>query len=168
MTVPQEIFVVFFAIFWGIQGNAQPRWKAFDWGNLWDATTRRRAFLSFLLLNIAPIIYFLIVFWLLGHHLWQIKTWGTWDVLLILPAIVAALGVFGFYKLWMGTVQVCSERFYGDQSHRQKFNICLNEKDLDKKSGCGNVVAGMAWTGLMFVLAFSSFFIFCVAFSDLS
>lgn len=165
MTIPQQIFMVFFAIFWGIQGNAQPRWKAFDLGNSWDATTRQRACISFLLLNIVPIIYFLFVFWLFGHRLWQIRTWASWDVLLILPPIIAALGIFGFYKLWMGIVQLRNNHFYGSHFDRQRFNIRLEEEDIDSSYGLGNIIAGVAWTSTMFIMAFSSFFIFCVALS---
>ena len=49
----QQVFMLFYAIFWGAIANVQPRWKPFQW-HLFFAVpqARRRAIAALVLLNV--------------------------------------------------------------------------------------------------------------------
>jgi hypothetical protein len=77
LNIPQQIFTLFYAITWGTAANSQPRWKAFAWGAIRDdAPSRYRALLSVCLLNVLPLIYFVLVLdWLNFEALWNTIVW---------------------------------------------------------------------------------------------
>src|SRR3970040_2162923 len=62
----QQVFMLFYAIFWGAIANVQPRWKPFQW-HLFFAVpqARRRAIAAFGLLNVLPLIFFAYGMWAL-------------------------------------------------------------------------------------------------------
>ncbi len=100
MNNAQQIFLLFFAIFWGTAANAWPKRKPFHWPLVSHGPVLRRLILSITFLNIIPIIYFA---WMLG----VLQKAGDSVVISILPAF----SVFGIYRIWLGLtecVSVCS------------------------------------------------------------
>src|SRR5437899_7266486 len=108
--VPQQIFTVFYAITWGTAANSQPRWKAFAWGAIRrDPASMRRACMSFLILNVLPLIYFVSVMCGLNAPAWKdLVTPGK-----IFISTLPSLAPFGFYRVWTALMQQCGEVFYG-------------------------------------------------------
>jgi len=114
MNVPQQLFAIFFAIFWGTSSNAWPKWKPFHWTLLLHSgRIFCRTVLSLVILNVFPVLFFV---WMLGKLGGLIpddalSSFGsTWRV--VVPAIVPAFAVFGFYRLWVGLIEIKPELFY--------------------------------------------------------
>jgi hypothetical protein len=101
MNIAQQIFLVFFAIFWGTVANAWPGRKPFQWPLLKHGPVFRRLILSMILLNIVPVLYFAWILSVLGarHH-------G------VIIALLPAFSVFGFYRIWLGLTQCVAGWFY--------------------------------------------------------
>jgi hypothetical protein len=115
LNVPQQVFTLFYAIFWGTAANAQPRWKAFAWGAVGiDRATWRRAWWSVFLQNFLPLIYFVVILWLLSFHVWSdLATWDFASLLKVFVSISPAFAPFGFYRIWTASVQKWGRFFYG-------------------------------------------------------
>lgn len=108
INVYQTTFMVFYAIFWGATFNAQPRWKAFQLplvGILRVVT--RRVILSFITLNILPIIYFAVIFYITSCSTDKVNV-----VNIIFLGVIPAFGIFGFYRLWLGIIEISPSSFY--------------------------------------------------------
>lgn len=103
MNVPQQIFAIFFAIFWGTSSNAWPKWKPFHWPLFpHSRQVRYRTGLSVLVLNVLPLFYFV----------WAYSWLGSKECKFVGLAVVPAFAVFGFYRLWIGLVECKPESFY--------------------------------------------------------
>jgi hypothetical protein len=158
--VPQEIFTLFYAITWGTAANSQPRWKAFAWGAFFQyPETRRRALLSFVILNGSPLIYFILILWCLNSGKWTNAS--LWTILL---SILPAFAPFGFYRIWTGCVGLWRERFYGVSKDWKKndplppewqaigIDLCPNI-DLNRDFACGNLLWGLIYVIVGVVVA---------------
>jgi len=69
MNTPQEIFGIFYAIFWGAVFSVSSRWKAFNLGLIFDKKApniTKRFVLAKVILNLLPICYFIVIFYILG------------------------------------------------------------------------------------------------------
>jgi hypothetical protein len=108
LNLSQNVFVVFYAIFWGAIFNVQSRWKSFQLPLfLRFKVATHRVILSFFILNILPILYFLWIFYLLSK-LPDIKIWN-----LALSSILPSLGgTMGLYRLWLGFIELFPHQFY--------------------------------------------------------
>lgn len=126
MTPAQQIFTVFFAIFWGALASGQGRYKPFGFNasNEDDPDCNddfcpdvRRILLSFGLLNLFPIIYFVFMVLWLGSPRWSAKilTCNSQTFLTAFFAVLLAFGVFGFYRFWISTIEFCSRTFYSER-----------------------------------------------------
>src|SRR5471030_1069716 len=104
LNTSQQVFMLFYAIFWGTIANAQPRWRAFHFPLVRKMRhVKRRAILSFLLLNLCPLLLFVYVLWPLhGIAIDQNLIVGS---LRLLQSVVPAFAVFGLYRLWIGIVE---------------------------------------------------------------
>jgi len=114
MNIAQQLFVVFFAIFWGTSSNAWPGWKPFHWTFVIEIPQiRHRVALSMLLLNILPITYFAVVIAWLGRHG---PMNGSLEVISFFREVVRGIGpafaVFGFYRMWFGIIERRASLFY--------------------------------------------------------
>jgi hypothetical protein len=132
MNIAQQLFVVFFAIFWGTSSNAWPRWKPFHWTFVFEHTeVRCRVLLSVLLLNVLPILFFAVVLkWLgsggptagpLDGRTWMREAFR---------GISPAFAVFGFYRLWFGIIESRPSRFYMTDDKLPK-DLTLVEPTID-------------------------------------
>ena len=114
MNIAQNLFVVFFAIFWGTSSNAWPRWKPFHWTYFFEhVEIRCRVLLSVLLLNVCPILFFAAVLAWLGSGgpstgPLEIGAWARE----VFRGISPAFAVFGFYRLWFGIIESHPSVFY--------------------------------------------------------
>jgi hypothetical protein len=153
LNIPQQIFTVFYAIFWGTAANAQPKWKAFAWG-MWphDRPVKRRLLLSLVLLNAIPVIYYAFVMWVLSTHAWYFHTWGLREVAKVVASVIPAFATFGFYRIWTAIVQWKPGKFYGPPESRKKLGIELAEQDLDAKWVRGNLLFGFIYVVVSFAV----------------
>lgn len=164
LNVPQQAFTLFYAINWGTAANSQPRWKAFAWGAIGeDQASRRRAWLSVFLLNILPLIYFVVVLRVLDCPPWRdLDQWSLLTASRIFVSVLPAFAPFGFYRVWIGVVEKWREHFYrplpiiGDDGKTeepleiwQEIGLELKLKsDLNKKWAAGNSFWGVVYIAL--------------------
>ena len=115
MNVSQQIFTIFFAIFWGNIGNALPRWKAFHWTYFrHDRRVCCRIFWSFAILNVLPVLLLAYVFLLLGSHDQKVIDWID-----VIVGVIPAFSIFGIYRLWMAGVEFRPTWFYYQKEQDQ-------------------------------------------------
>jgi hypothetical protein len=114
LNVPQQIFILFYAITWGTAANSQPRWKAFAWGAIRaDVASMKRAWLSVAVLNVLPLLYFVLILRALHSAPWWASPWTFLGILRLLASISPAFAPFGFYRIWTAIVAWLRESFYG-------------------------------------------------------
>jgi hypothetical protein len=94
MNDAQTVFVLFFAILWGGILSVQGRWLAFHPAVRYPHIARRWV-LSTIVLNAAPVVYFANAFLCLQP--------GVGTFRLVVGAVLPALAIFGFYRLWQST-----------------------------------------------------------------
>lgn len=113
MTI-ETVFMVFYAIFWGAVSNVQPRLRAFHWELFFRLPkVRCRALLSFIVLNVAPLVFF-------GYILWALAVRTALPLdrplakvsQLVIRGVVPAFGIFGLYWVWIAIVEFFPHRFY--------------------------------------------------------
>jgi len=167
--IHQQVFMLFFAIFWGATANVQPRWKAFQFplvfkrGLRWNVC--RRVCLALLLLNLIPILYF-------GYVLFVTSLPGRGPAdtdapllvvgKILVQGVVPALGMFGIYRLWLAIVELRPSLFYKSKpdevpeeyrhvepTYRLDFRDKRFESepvvDLGSDAGRGNLLAALAY-----------------------
>lgn len=152
MSVAQQVFVVFYAIFWGAQSGVQGRWKMFNWPLLCQrrlTPTHCRCALSLMLLNVGQVGMFLAYLrWLNGDES-------------ALRGVLLAFGVFCWYRFWLAAVERWPERFYFrcDDSAvtipRQiepRFSRSLGDDDKPNCLVLGGYACGNFWTGVAYML----------------
>ena len=109
LTVKQQVFTIFFAIFWGVVANVQPRWKAFQFPLIRDmVNVRWRVSAAVLILNILPILYFGIILSLLKNNKSGINS----IVHILINSVIPAIGIFGIYRLWIAIIEWRPDLFY--------------------------------------------------------
>jgi H+/Cl- antiporter ClcA len=117
LNIPQTVFCLFFAIFWGLVANAQIRWKAFDWPLAWAgrkdtdyAPSCKRLWLSVRYLIILPTVLF-VVFAVIFAKV-PARGFGTNLVVQFLSSIVAAQVAFAPYRFWLSRIELSPQVFY--------------------------------------------------------
>ncbi len=157
MSETQTIFTVFFAISWGVMSNVLPKWKPFHYamfGICKFCQPTRRIVVAFMLFNVLPWTFFVVVlFGLWDDKLETLQMTGwirVWiGFKLIMRAIVPGMAPFGFYRLWLATIQIwpkafyaatqrevpCAFRSYKDPRHEPSLDMLrLNPKGWRKKT----------------------------------
>jgi hypothetical protein len=163
----QEVFMLFFAIFWGLIANVQPRWKAFQYPLFLKLTVAtRRVVLAFCLMNLAPVVYFGITLWIIGFRN-PTNLFG-----LVIQGVLPAFGMFGLYRLWLATVEWKPFWFYESdftkiplayQHVEPTYRLSWNEddgKEEDKKRKPAMPIVDLAsgaalgnfWAGLVYIV----------------
>ncbi len=115
MNLSQNIFLVFFAIFWGISANAWPRWKAFHWTFIDMPPVRRRVAWSFLMLNVIPVALFTGTLMLLERYRSDKTTFPG-----IIAGIIPAFEIFGIYRVWIAIIESHPTWFYFEENDLSK------------------------------------------------
>lgn len=159
----QQIFCLFFAVFWGIVGNVQPRWKAFHWPFVRKNNRAKcRLYLSMLFLNFIPIAYFAIALACLSKNCDS----NVSPIHIILFAIFPAFAGFSFYRLWLGFVE-CKPNLYYPLHKSGLFHTTEDQIDRDdpetrlylsSSMSRGNIIAGLGY--LVFGCTF--LFLYCL------
>jgi len=141
----QQVFALFYAIMWGTLANVWPRLKPFDWAQAFHPdhrkVTLRRCFLSLVMLNILPILLFVVVFIWLGS--WKLD--GTWPRLGTKLAIVMVqpFALIGFYWVWTAIIQRFKQGFYPDDE--SLYPDLDPNIDLDPKMARPNLIVGLIY-----------------------
>ncbi len=173
----QQVFMLFFAIFWGTVANVQPRWKAFQWPLFCKIPeAKHRALLSFGILNVLPLLFF-------GYVLWALSGRGpkSYDgnlyviAKILVQGVLPAFGIFGIYRFWLAIIELRPGYFYRHYQyelpekyrhveptyrHRvSKYNTNLPTVDLGKDSGWANLRVALVYIMLagIFPWSFSLF-----------
>ncbi len=119
LSAGQNVFTLFYAIFWGLLAATQPRWKAFNLPLFWKVPqVARRVLLSFSCLNVLPLIIFALI---LRAFVDTAISPGT-GIAFFQPLfyVLPAFTVLGCYRLWLGCVELKPECFYLDDAERKK------------------------------------------------
>jgi hypothetical protein len=155
MNVPQQVFTIFYAIFYGAMANALPRWKAFAWGaRRSDPPSGRRAWLSMGILNVGPALMFVIFLMLLAGPDWDLQRWNLRASVLIIGSLAPSLSNFGFYKIWVAAVEWKSQYFYGDGDYfKEAVRPFLGPEALKATYAAGNCLSGVLYILVPLVLA---------------
>lgn len=160
MTTSQQIFVVFFAIFWGTSANAWPKWKPFHWTFFfYSKRVARRVVWSLAMLNIVPALFFGYTLVQLGRHPAQTAVGG----LEIVAGVVPAFAVFGIYRIWMAVIERWPAGFYyRDHSEQEKEKPDLKKVEptftelyLNPKRWWVNLLFGAIYVVVAIAAAFS-------------
>jgi hypothetical protein len=133
MNVAQTVFTLFFAIFWGTIANVWPRWKPFHWALVPKfRRTSARAALSFVLLNLLPIIFFTFILNILSASSTVKLSQGFWKLLMLtVPSIIPAIGIFGIYRIWITIVVAFPTSFYYTNAELLKISKTEPEPTID-------------------------------------
>jgi hypothetical protein len=142
----QQIFLIFFAVFWGGIASVYGRYKPFGW--LSGGRNLLRILVAIFLLDIFPILSFVFVLWILGRNPWKISVWDFENGTKIILVVLTAFGIFGPYRIWIGLVQQWPRSFYTEE--RIERLRCREPDDVNGLLAVGNFVWGVAYllTGL--------------------
>jgi hypothetical protein len=131
LNVPQTVFCLFFAIFWGLVANAQLRWKAFDWPLAMAGRTdkkykpsRSRIWRSLWYLSLVPVLLFLGLMSILAFVPERPYDWHM--AIQLASAVLAAHAAFAPYRLWLSAMERNPSRFYYQQSRENNSTPCEN------------------------------------------
>lgn len=156
----QDVFIVFFAIFWGLIANVQPRWKAFQWPLVFRLkVVFKRVLLAFFVMNILPVVYFGLTLWVINNH----PVAGL--IGLVFQGVLPAFGMFGLYRLWLAIVEFKPSWFYMRESNdipepyrhvEPTYRLSWNEPkvnnlpivDLAEGAWFGNLLAALFYLAL--------------------
>lgn len=105
LDIAQQVFIIFYAVLYGAIFTISDRWRPF-FASPNSSKSISRLKLSFVLLGVLPIIYFLFMFTQLSHF---DKT-GWWLIFIIFS--VAPL--YGIYNIWSWIVVSRKDKFFSD------------------------------------------------------
>ena len=121
-----SVFMLFYAIFWGSVASVQGRWKAFQLPLASIPRVHSRVSLSMLLLNLLPLIFFGYVFFVLNGKKASPVIWIAAFQFVVI-GVLPAFAVFGFYRLWLGIVEMFPDKYYFKAERPRR------QSELDKK-----------------------------------
>ncbi|MBN1364989.1 MAG: hypothetical protein JW976_09320 [Syntrophaceae bacterium] len=145
MTTTQSIFILFYAIFWGSIASVQGRWKMFHWPLIKYPHVAARLALSTLMLNVLPIMFFALAFYMLRNTPVVAASQWNWCETLqqVFAGVVPAFAVFGFYRLWLAAVEFWPTLFYQRIKHQdeaiEKIDPTIEELRIGSKYGRWNL-----------------------------
>ncbi len=150
MNDTQTVFSVFFAIFWGVIANVQPKWKMFDWTQIATPCGRSRLFLAVLLFNVCPLVFF-------GYTIWMLIGVGVpsenWNIRIVVKllcrGVLPAASLFGFYKLWISIMEKWPDCFY-EANVKQEPAVITNVELKSKGKPWINFLVAMFYLAIAF------------------
>lgn len=154
----QNMFLVFFAIFWGTMVAALPRWKPFQLPLfLRFGPATRRVLWSILVFNIIPLIYVALMLKILAESCGN-PSERLSVAQLVLRGVVPAFAAFGFYRLWLGVVEVVPDLFLAKEERDVEQYKPPNDPipaepyqgmfKLDRTNGVLNIIWAMFYIGV--------------------
>ncbi|MBN1475035.1 MAG: hypothetical protein JW914_10490 [Syntrophaceae bacterium] len=168
MNETQTVFLVFFAIIWGVTANVQGRWKAFHWAFICrNVHARRRILPSMIYLNLLPIMYATFALWCLSESNITIKdAWSLSRTLHVMFfGILPAFAGFAPYRLWLSIIEK-RPRYYYSKYNGKYITEQNGAKDtplhITPEASTGNFWAGVGYLAFgMFLLLINCFMKFC-------
>ena len=157
LNMSQTVFALFYAIVWGTLANAWPRWRAFDLSLAKNKEERPSIFwrwlLSFFLLNICPMLLFILIFIVLRG--WQLCGQNMIIAGKLLVIMLQSLTLVGIYWIWIGILQTYRSKFYPANLDGQIYHNLCEEQDLNQKYAEINFLGGLGY--LVFPLSLLAF-----------
>ena len=149
MNDAQTIFTIFYAIYFAVAVTLTGKFQPFDTPTMYAlrAVAWFRCLVSFLLLDVVPLWYFLIVFRMLG-------TINSFDPAFfpMLALLMFSLAGFGFYRIYFGVMLIkCCGRylFYGENGLPETLRIDIEQRtsSLSESHAHWNahMVPGIVW-----------------------
>ena len=161
LSIHQEVFTLFFAIFYGtatsITGWLHPFATHECWYKGIKSEVFRRFIVSVLCLNLVPFIYFIVIFI-------QLENRNTLEPFGLLVTVILSLAAFGFYRIYAGiAVYAWSHLYTADQWYkiREKRIENFNEEETYCKITIGDKTCSRRtfdnpgahfWPGIFYVL----------------
>lgn len=185
LNTEQQVFLVFYAISWGTIANVQPKWKPFHWPLIFEVRqARSRLWHSFLHLNVFPIFFFAYALWSVGVVGSGSPCHSSIAVLhIVIHGVIPAFAVFGFYRLWLGRMELHPERYYetnpaklpqkyriGEPTYRPIANVkskCPSKYptvDMTPDAAWGNILAAIIYIGIAAIAPWIDFWHICLLF----
>ncbi len=93
-----QVFMVFYAILYGVMLSSLNSFVPFPWGDIDDCRRGKRVVLSIFILNLLPFLYFLGVSYLIRNDSFSLISLN--QFIFNLLVLASALGVFAFYRLY--------------------------------------------------------------------
>lgn len=159
LNTTQQIFTLFYAIFWGVTVSAQSKWKAFHFTFFMrKCQVTLRIILSIILLNIIPILYFTKILMILNNCKSNILSPS-----LIFKGIIPAFAILGFYRIWISIIEFFPTLFYRIDDENglypskdveptlESLNIPLDNNHI--KSACMNLLFGLIYIIISYLVA---------------
>ena len=153
MNSAQTIFTLFYAIYFAVTTTLTGKFQPFDTPSMYKLkfTAWLRFVISFALLNIAPLAYFVLVFqWLENINNFDIDFWQ------MLILLILSLAGFGFYRVFFG-IMILKVRnkyvFYGTNLPKTVLED-LEQRDSSHGDWLAHVIPGIIWVGLSLVLGY--------------
>jgi len=157
MIPTQNMFLIFFAIFWGTMVAALHRWKPFQlplFLRFYPATMR--VLWSIVIFNIIPLVYVAVILEILSKSGADTSLSG---FQLVLRGVVPAFAAFGFYRLWLGVVEIFPDLFLAkDEKTVAQYNPPAKDSvptepyqdmfKLDRINGILNVFYAIVYIGV--------------------
>jgi len=158
----QQVFMLFYAIFWGAIANVQPRWKPFQWHLFFAVPQARcRAVAALMVLNVLPLCFF-------AYGMWALYRSGPTEsaplagsLHYLIRGVLPAFAIFGFYRFWFAMVELNPDCFYAstpealDEKYRHvepTYRRKMEKRDFDYPTVD---LAGHGWisflSGLLYV-----------------
>ena len=145
----QTIFTIFYAIYFAVAVTLTGKFQPFDTPTMyaWKAVAWFRCLISFLLLDVLPLSYFVIVFRMVG-------TINSFDPAFfpMLALLMLSLAGFGFYRIYFGVMLIKYQGrylFYGDHGLPETLTSDIEQrtKSLSKSHAHwdAHLVPGVFW-----------------------
>lgn len=153
MNNAQTIFTLFYAIYFAATTTLTGKFHPFDTPSMYKLQFKAwlRFIVSFSLLNIAPLAYFVLVFgWLGNIEDFDIDFWQ------MLVLLILSLAGFGFYRIFFGIMLIKirnSYLFYGANLPKSVLED-LNQRDNSHSDWMAHLIPGIIWIGLSLVLGY--------------
>ena len=129
MNTAQTIFTAFFGLYFAVTATLTGVFRPFDTPAIYKGQfiALGRLVVSFLLLNIVPVVYFVVVYhWLSAWSTFAVDLWG------MVRLVVLSLAGFGFYRIFFGVMLLkCRGQyiFFGNQGLPQPLQDALKLRD---------------------------------------
>lgn len=161
MTVAQNIFTIFFAIYFAVTIGSTDGLDLFDTSEMMNISKYPKSWLRFFLAlifaNIIPLGYF----WMIINILGNISDTIAYSNFLILANIfLQSIVGFGFYRILFGLLLIkCNDKyiFYDDEDNSEAIKKIVKKRADIQKNPLTHIIPGLIWVEITYLC--SSFLI---------
>ena len=153
MNNAQTIFTLFYAIYFAVTTTLTGKFQPFDTPSIYKlrVIALLRFVVSFIVLNIAPLGYFVIIFKWLGNT--KNFVMGFWQMLVLL---ILSLAGFGFYRIFYGIMIIKIHNkyiFYGENLPKSVLED-LDQRDSSHGDWLAHLIPGILWISISVILGY--------------